>query len=192
MTIHNKLSEIQVKAKAPKAKKNNFGKYMYRNLEDSLEAIKPILDEYKCHLTFDDDIVLVGDRYYLKAVAKITDEKGDSISTSALAREPENKKGMDSQQVTGASSTYARKVALGGLLALDDSQQDPDMTNKGGSVQALTLAQLNSRGKKLLGDKWNKETFDRIASDFSMKNLKEAANDQEKLRAIYDSLQNYK
>ena len=119
-----KLIEIQRDLKAPKNQYNSFGKYKYRSCEDILEAVKPLLGE--SILTIQDEIVLVGDRYYIKSTVTLK-EKEESISVSAYARESEDKKGMDSSQVTGATSSYARKYALNGLFLIDDTK-DSDRT----------------------------------------------------------------
>lgn len=115
------LSEIQAKLKAPKGQTNNFGNYKYRSCEDIVEAVKPLLTEQGCSLLLSDEVTLIGDRYYVKATATITHEEG-SLSVSAYAREQENKKGMDTAQLTGATSSYARKYALNGLFAIDDTK----------------------------------------------------------------------
>jgi hypothetical protein len=117
------LQKIQQTLKAPKNQYNNFGKYAYRNQEDILEAVKPLLAEHQYILNISDSIELIGNRYYIKAVATILDESGKAIASSAAyAREPETKKGMDESQITGAASSYARKYALNGLLAIDDTR----------------------------------------------------------------------
>ncbi|MCQ2743494.1 MAG: ERF family protein [bacterium] len=131
MTITQKLCEIQTKLKAPKGQYNSFGKYKYRNCEDILESVKPLLNEYGLIINLSDEVVVVGERYYVQATATITDGNA-SISTQAYAREEEAKKGMDGSQVTGASSSYARKYALNGLFAIDDTK-DSDTTNTGES-----------------------------------------------------------
>ena len=113
------ISEIQLKLKAPKGQYNAFGKYYYRSCEDILEGLKPLLNGLV--LTISDDVVLVGDRIYVKSTATITNGT-DSISNSALAREALTKKGMDDSQITGTSSSYARKYALNGLLCIDDTK----------------------------------------------------------------------
>ena len=129
--VHQKLAAIQAALKAPKSQFNKFGGYKYRKAEDILEAVKPLLKQYGCTLTCTDELILVGDRYYIKATATITNsEDGVSVSTTAYAREEEEKKGMDGSQVTGASSSYARKYALNGLLCIDDTA-DSDTTNVG-------------------------------------------------------------
>lgn len=116
------LVAIQSALKAPKGQKNTFGNYKYRSCEDILEAVKPLLAEHKCTLIIQDDLVLIGDRYYVKATALLTNSEGHEVEVSAFAREAENKKGMDSAQVTGATSSYARKYSLNGLLLIDDNK----------------------------------------------------------------------
>jgi hypothetical protein len=121
-SIYEALRFVQIELKAPKGQRNSFGNYDYRSAEDILEAVKPVLADYSLLLVVDDEIVLIGDRYYVKATAQVLNEKGESIKATALAREAEDKKGMDSAQVTGATSSYARKYALNGLFAIDDSK----------------------------------------------------------------------
>lgn len=124
------LITIQSELKAPKIQVNNFGGYKYRKAEDILEAVKPLLAKQKCTLTITDDIVMVGNRIYVKATATIKNEKGEVETSTGWAREEESKKGMDASQITGASSSYARKYALNGLLAIDGNA-DSDTTNNG-------------------------------------------------------------
>lgn len=124
------LIAIQSELKAPKSQFNKFGGYKYRKAEDILEAVKPLLNKKKCTLTITDDIVMVGNRIYVKATATIKNEKGEFETTTGWAREEETKKGMDGSQITGASSSYARKYALNGLFAIDDNA-DSDTTNDG-------------------------------------------------------------
>lgn len=125
------LSKIQQALKVPKGQLNSYGGYKYRSCEDILEAVKPILAENGAVLTISDEIVQLGDRYYIKATATLTDIVGDgltvgkSVSVSAYAREEPTKKGMDAAQITGSASSYARKYALNGLLCIDDTK-DPD------------------------------------------------------------------
>ena len=127
--VYMKLVEVQSKLKAPKSQFNKFGNYAYRNCEDILEALKPLLNEVRAIINISDDVVLVGERYYIKATVKfICAESGEIIEASAMAREEENKKGMDSSQLTGSTSSYARKYALNGLFAIDDTK-DSDTTN---------------------------------------------------------------
>ena len=156
MSIYQRLADIQKELDAPKSQYNEFGGYHYRNCEDILSAVKPLLGNLI--ITTSDEIVLIGDRFYVKATATITDGK-ESITAEAYAREPDTKKKMDASQITGASSSYARKYALGGLLAIDDTKDAdaeegqvkqetrPRQHNaEADSVQAdaETIAQLNA------------------------------------------------
>jgi hypothetical protein len=132
MNIYEKLMNVQSSLKAPKGQYNSFGKYKYRSCEDIVESVKPLLKQNGLLLTMSDEIIMVADRIYVKATATIIDiAEGKEISVSALAREEETKKGMDGSQVTGASSSYARKYALNGLFAIDDTK-DSDSTNTHG------------------------------------------------------------
>lgn len=134
------LIAIQSELKAPKSQFNKFGGYKYRKAEDILEAVKPLLAKQKCTLTITDDIVMVGNRIYVKSTATIKNEKGECETTTGWAREEENKKGMDGSQITGASSSYARKYALNGLFAIDDNA-DSDTTNDGQHQEAQQQTQ---------------------------------------------------
>ena len=127
------LIEIQSELKAPKNQRNTFGNYNYRSAEDILEAVKPLLKKHGCHLTINDEMIQLGDRYYVKATATLLKD-ADSISTTAYAREEESKKGMDSSQITGSTSSYARKHALNGLFCIDDTK-DADFTNTHGKEE---------------------------------------------------------
>ena len=121
--IYAALMAVQAELKAPKNQHNSFGKYDYRSAEDIIEAVKPLLKENGLVLNMADEVVLVGDRYYIKATVSVTDiVTGESVQTSALAREAAQKKGMDESQVTGTASSYARKYALNGLFAIDDNR----------------------------------------------------------------------
>ena len=138
--IRQKLQGIQSSLKAPKGQTNKFGGYRYRSAEDILEALKPLLGECGCSLVIQDEMVEVGGRVYVKATANLIDNETESVlSTSAFAREAEAKKGMDDAQITGSASSYARKYALNGLFAIDDTK-DPDATNTHGKdrSQAVT------------------------------------------------------
>lgn len=131
--MSNILSKIQSQIKAPKGQFNAFGKYKYRSCEDIVEAVKPVLCEHGFYLILTDEVVEIGNRFYFKATATISD---GTISFSAIgwAREEESKKGMDGSQVSGASSSYARKYALNGLFAIDDTH-DSDSTNTHGKEE---------------------------------------------------------
>lgn len=134
MEFIEKIVAIQSELKAPKGQYNSFGKYNYRSCEDILEGVKPLLAKHGLVLTIQDSIDLIGDRFYVKATATITDGK-DQLSTNAYARESLDKKGMDASQVTGATSSYARKYALNGLLAIDDTKDADTMDNSKKPVQ---------------------------------------------------------
>lgn len=128
------VGDIQHKLKAPKGQYNSFGKYNYRSCEDILEGVKPLLKEHNLALLIDDEIVQIGERYYVKATAKITDGR-EFVSATAYAREPDTKKGMDESQITGATSSYARKYALNALLCIDDTKDADTMDNSKKPVQ---------------------------------------------------------
>ena len=132
----NVLSLIQAGLKAPKGQRNEFGKYNYRSMADINEAVKPILAEYGLALVVSDELVMIGERYYIKATAMLVDSNRVILALSTgYAREEESKKGMDSSQVTGACSSYARKYAANGLFAIDDTK-DSDVTNTHGKETA--------------------------------------------------------
>ena len=132
MSVYTKLLNVQSELKAPKSQYNSFGKYKYRSCEDILEALKPILNKNKATVIISDDILFVEGRHYIKATVKFIDtENGEMVENSALAREDEVKKGMDSSQITGSVSSYARKYALNGMFAIDDTK-DSDSTNTHG------------------------------------------------------------
>lgn len=121
-----KLAKIQKELKAPKGQLNKFGGYNYRSCEDILEAVKPLLDG--AILTLQDEIINIGNRFYVKATATFTDGTY-THSVTAMAREPETKKGMDESQITGMASSYARKYALNGLFCIDDTKDADTMDN---------------------------------------------------------------
>ena len=133
------LGRIQNAVKVAKNLHNQFGKFNYRNVESIYESVKPILAELECSLVVSDEVVLIGDRFYIKATATIKDNTGAIIGeASAFAREALDKKGMDGAQITGSASSYARKYALGGLLLLDDNK---DIDSQDNSRNYATPAQ---------------------------------------------------
>ena len=136
------MKDIQAELKAPKGQFNSFGKYKYRSCEDIVEAAKPVLFKHGCHINLSDDMVQVGDRIYVKAVATVF--KGDAVigTSTAFARESFDKKGMDDSQITGTASSYARKYALNGLFAIDDTK-DAD-TDEHKAVSPPTPAQVKA------------------------------------------------
>ena len=165
--MKDKLLKIQAELKAPKNQRNNFGGYNYRSCEDIFEAVKPLLEKEKLLLRMTDELVQVGDRYYIKATAILTDGN-ETIENTAYAREEESKKGMDGSQITGASSSYARKYALNGLFLIDDVK-DSDTTNTGeGNVEMASAKQVemlekiyaeHQDKKKEFLDKYNLNSF---------------------------------
>lgn len=134
LKLHERLLNVQHKLKAPKGQYNKFGNFNYRSAEDILEAVKPLNFENGLTLTISDEIKEVAGRIYVVAVATVTDGT-DSISVQALAREPENRKGMDESQITGATSSYARKYALNGLYAIDDNKDSDNENNNNKNEQ---------------------------------------------------------
>jgi hypothetical protein len=125
----NVLMKIQSSLKSPKGNFNEFGKYKYRSCEDILEAVKPILKENNCAITLNDEIIQIGDRFYIRATAQLFLNNASIFQTQAFAREESQKKGMDASQITGSASSYARKYALNGLLLIDDTKDADTMNN---------------------------------------------------------------
>lgn len=131
MKVYSSLQQIQFELKCAKTLYNKFGGYYYRSAETILESLKPLLAKYSCIIKIDDSIEMIGDRFYVRATATLTNiEDGSSVTTSAYAREELTKKGQDASQVTGSTSSYARKYALNGLFCIDDTK-DSDCTNSG-------------------------------------------------------------
>ena len=147
MNICEQLIKVQNELKAPKNQRNNFGGYNYRSCEDILEAVKPILKENGLTLFITDDIVNVGDRYYIVAIATLIDiETGEKITTQANARESEEKKGMDQSQITGTASSYARKYCLNGLFLIDDTKDaDTDEYQKTTNENKTETKSINTK-----------------------------------------------
>ena len=181
MSVHKKLMNVQRDLNAPKSQYNSFGNYSFRSCEDITEAVKPLLEREGLLLQMSDTIEQVGDRYYVKATASVTDvDEGEKIKVNAYAREQESKKGMDMAQITGAASSYARKYALNGLFAIDDNK-DPDSTNKHGENEKNCDNKNKNNGKKdkkLVTDKtmakvdeWI-DTAHEQASDYSRSQIK--------------------
>lgn len=195
MNIYEKLLKAQVELKAPKGQYNSFGKYKYRSCEDILEALKPVLDKLKLTLFIKDDVIEVNGRNYVKAtIILVNTEKPDEIiETSALAREEETKKGMDGSQITGASSSYARKYALNGMFMIDDTK-DSDSTNTHGKDEAKkttetefkkaidminALANTEEKSEKVFDmiEKFNKNSL----LDCTIEELKKVYNELKKI-----------
>lgn len=172
--MRDKLLAIQTELKAPKGQYNSFGKYNYRSCEDILEAVKPHLKKNKCTLQIDDELVNIGDRYYVKATAILMDlESGAMISNNAYAREAESKSGMDASQITGTASSYARKYALNGLFLIDDTKDaDTDEFVEKTSEKMATekqialMRQIAKEQGKTLDEKEIKKWTLKQANDF--------------------------
>ena len=144
MAILEKLLKIQTELKVPKNQENKFGGFWYRSCEDIHEALKPLLIETKTIINIWDDIVLIGDRFYVKSKVVLMDTESDGKETStAFAREPPTKKGMDEAQITGSTSSYARKYALNGLFGIDDQKDsDNDKKPKADKKQVATVMDI--------------------------------------------------
>ncbi len=158
MTIYEKLREVQVRLHAGKDRKNSFGNYSYRNVEDVLESAKPLLDEVGLTLVITDDVVQVGDRIYVKATSTVFDADGSSVSSVGWAREAGEKKGTDESQRTGMASSYSRKYSIGGLFLLDDGDDadahDNSSTGLSGGSTVPSVASLGAlfQAKGIPGD----------------------------------------
>ena len=172
LNIYEKLLNIQNELKAPKNQFNKFGNYKYRNAEDILEAVKPICLKYKAVINVRDTIIQVGDRYYVEATAYITNIENPSeyIENQAYAREEESKKGMDSSQVTGATSSYARKYALNGLLCIDDTKDtDSEEYQKSEKKEVM----ITDSQKELIINKFVKEDIKAYLEELNKSKLSE-------------------
>ena len=178
------LIEIQNELKAPKSNYNSFGKYRYRSAEDILTAVKPLLLRYGCQMTLQDDIVAVGDRYYIKATVTITDGT-ESETVTALAREDEIKKGMDGSQITGTASSYARKYALNGLFLIDDTKDADTDENRN---EAIGRSRSEGAKKAMATKEQNaKDSANQIISEKDANVLRELMKNKG-----YDPNQKYK
>ncbi|MEG2662839.1 MAG: ERF family protein [Hafnia sp.] len=165
--FYEKLAKIQRGLNAPKKQRNTFGGYNYRSCEDILEAVKPLLDGLFLSIT--DEVVMIGERFYVKATATITDGES-SHSSTAMAREELTKKGMDAAQITGATSSYARKYCLNGLFGIDDTK-DADTDEHKNQIDAKNAQQDKTLNNKQLSEQKKKHSPDEILSRFT-----EAAN----------------
>ena len=179
MTLLEKLQKIQFEMKAPKNLYNKFGNYKYRNAEGILEAFKPFEDKYKVALTISDELVMVGDRYYIKAEVTLYDTENEaSIMNTALAREAFEKKGMDDSQITGTASSYARKYALNGLFLLDDTKDaDTDEfheeTTKKAVEKKLTDEQIDA-----IADLFDEKSLSAMLGYFGVKDVEDLTEAQ--------------
>ena len=205
-SVLKKLFEIQQELKVPKNQRNTFGNYNFRNCEDIMEASKPICKKYNCLLTCSDEIIYVGERYYIRATTKLFDlDSNESISTCAEAREEETKKGMDASQITGASSSYARKYALNGLLQLDDNKdadtteyQKQQITKKQNNQEMITdeqvklihvlFGKIESSEKQVFKNFENSVAKQNVYKNFKVKTSKELT--KEKAKELIELLKN--
>lgn len=137
----NIMQLIQTELHAPKAQDNKFGKYKYRSCEDIVEAVKPILASHECHLNISDEMIMLGDRFYIKATATIFNGNTPIAESDGWARESFSRKGMDDSQLTGSTSSYARKYALNGLLAIDDTKDADSQDNS--SYETVKQEKIN-------------------------------------------------
>ena len=193
MNIYEKLNKIQTELKAPKGQYNSFGKYKYRSCEDILEAIKPFLTETKTVLTINDEIVFIGNRFYVKATAILTDCENENsfIQNTAFAREDDSKKGMDGSQITGASSSYARKYALNGLFAIDDTKDadtDENAKQQGKTGQRQEVERITKEDVQLMRNLCEQKglnpdsVFPNGIENLTVEQMKEAYNKIGKLK----------
>lgn len=171
--LYKKMQEIQTHLKAPKNLYNSFGKYNYRNAEGICEAVKPLLAEHGLILTLSDELVAVGERYYVKATATICSNAEEKLSVSAFARESFDKKGMDDSQITGTASSYARKYALNGLFLLDDTKDaDTDeYSNENNRKMEIVSKEQLEELKQLCKEADREESY--IAKSMGVKTLAE-------------------
>lgn len=138
-TLVELLAEVQSELKAPKGQRNNFGKYNYRSAEDIVESVKPLLNKRNLVLNVSDEMTLLGDRYYIKATASVIDSEHDRIEAVGYAREADTQSGMSAGQITGATSSYARKYALNGLFAIDDTKDLDSEEYQGKSTKTASV-----------------------------------------------------
>ena len=177
------LIMIQQGLKAPKGQYNSFGKYHYRSCEDILEAVKELLGDQSCILNISDEIILIGERYYVKATATLTNSEGKSVSSSAFAREPIDKKGMDESQITGMASSYARKYALNGLFCIDDTKDADTMDNTNGQSAPAPKEEKKEDNRPWMTEKNLKDILARIeGGDIAVVDL---ANEHYRMKKEY-------
>ncbi len=172
--IRAKLLKIQSELKAPKGQTNSFGGYKYRSCEDILEAVKPLLKANNCVLVIEDEVMQIGERYYIKATATLKDVNGSTdISNTAYAREEESKRGIDGSQLTGTASSYARKYALNGLFCIDDTKDaDTDEhVKQTGEEKPITPAQIKTL-KKIAAEQ-GKEIDEGVIKNWTAKQASE-------------------
>lgn len=184
LSIYEKLLKIQTELKAPKNQVNKFGGYNYRSCEDILEAVKPLLDKYRCTLKISDELVNIGERYYIKATAKLIDvDKETFIENTAFAREEESKKGMDGSQITGATSSYCRKYCLNGLFLIDDTK-DADTDEYTEQQERKTKKAIDYRKQLIEYCNKNEVDMNNIAKEYNLS----GSSKQEDFKKALDTL----
>jgi hypothetical protein len=185
--VYQMLTLVQNELKAPKKQRNSFGNYNYRNCEDIQEAVKPLLLKYECSLFLDDEVVLIGSRYYVKSFAHFI-YKGNCIEVNGFAREEEIKKGMDGSQITGSSSSYARKYALNALFLIDDTK-DSDSTNTHGREEpkkaTVTIPKITALTNENIVHAINENLAEKV---LSLIGTKYSATEEQK-QMLIDSVQ---
>lgn len=206
MNIYQSLNYIQSNLKAPKGQYNSFGKYNYRSCEDILEGVKPHLQETKTCLVISDEIVTIGEHNYIKATATLYSADGGAVANSAFAKEPLEKKGMDPSQITGATSSYARKYALNGLFCIDDTK-DAD-TDEYAAKTTQTKAKPKAPETNTIREKRVKEEYlksitqqmgikqinPKLISEYINKTFKKKTSNElteDELKALYDWITSY-
>ena len=190
MTFQQKVVAVQSELKAPKGQYNSFGKYNYRSCEDILEGVKPLLNKYGLYLKISDAVEMIGDRYYIKATATLSDTD-NCISTSAYAREPLEKKGADASQVTGATSSYARKYALNGLLCIDDTK-DADSVEDKPLPQTTAYSWKTLKARATQGGVTEDALKDYLKNELKVKNTDEMTRDHYQKAFDWVNSQRYK
>lgn len=181
------LLKIQQELKAPKGQYNKFGKYKYRSCEDILEAAKPICAKYGCLLTLSDEVVTIGDRYYIKATAEVQHGEEKQVVT-AFAREEDSKKGMDASQITGTASSYARKYALNGLFCIDDTKDEDTPERKAENENRANQGQKKTktyREQVIELAKANGLTMGELAKDYGL----DGSTTEERFKEVLEDLQ---
>lgn len=206
MNIYQSLNYIQSNLKAPKGQYNSFGKYNYRSCEDILEGVKPHLQETKTCLVISDEIVTIGEHNYIKATATLYSADGGAVANSAFAKEPLEKKGMDPSQITGATSSYARKYALNGLFCIDDTK-DADTDEyatkttqtkaKPQTPKTNTMKEKEVKGEylRLITQQMGiKQINPKLISEYINKTFKKKTSNElteDELKALYDWITSY-
>lgn len=190
----NKLLAIQSELKAPKGQYNSFGRYNYRSAEDILEAVKPLLKKHNALLTLNDEVIQVGERFYIKAVATFDDLEGNKTTVSSWAREEDVKKGMDGAQITGTASSYARKYALNGLFLIDDTKDaDTDEFANQNRVEASRKESKKDEKTEYkngidfteLWDKYKKMNLDELRKEYVRVQVSKEYSEKQK-KAVLD------